>query len=428
MTNPNRQLALGSLIGALGLMVSLPVAAQDATKPTQADQAQTAPKTNQAKALPTYVRTKVETPVRNFQGRAGLDFIQLPKGTLLQVHSQSLGTYPFYEVSNATGFPVWVFGKYLNPTPVDGVLQVTGNHINQRPRPSTDTSSTPLRTRLMSGDRVQVIKRFDETKSMQDDWVQVWSPERTRAWVEVIHADPVVDKKGALAEWNRNLRALPTTPSVKNASAPKASGAKATPAAQQGSKTVRPEATKSLNYSDHLFNQAITNRDVTLAQLEEVESAYHRVLEMAPAGTTVRGLALQQLEKVKMHKEMAQLRADMRAGDVAKKARIMELAEQQRLEDLKESATWGRFHSRGWVETEKEGGEVHYYVRWDGKRQAELVCGSGRYDLAFFKDYQVGVQGSTRRAATQATIEEAPKLRLIDVSRIEVIAGSSTLR
>ncbi len=377
---------------------------------------------------PTFVRTKVDAPLRNLGDRQGMAVTQTEAGTLLRVHGKSQGTYPFYEVSVAGGMPTWVFGQYLEQTDAEKVLRVNANHVNQRPQPSTGLNSMPLGSRLMAGDRVLMIQRDDETKTWNQDWIQVWSPADTRAWVEASMTEPVTDITAAQAEWKAGLRSLPKATAKKAAAKPQNAGAgqetNSAPA-----KPVRPEAIRSLRYSDSLFAQAIADKNVSLLQLQKVEDAYHKVLEMAPAGTTVREMALQQLEKLKVHKNMAELREQMRADEAAKAQRMLEIQEEQRRQDLKRTATWGRFHARGWVESErKPGGEVQYFVRWDGGRQAELVCGSGRYDLSFFEGFQIGVQGSTRRAAAPATIEAAETLRLIDVSRIEVIAGSASLR
>ncbi|HPF14528.1 MAG: hypothetical protein H6829_03775 [Planctomycetes bacterium] len=376
--------------------------------------------------LPTYVRVKANTPARNFQDRQGLEVTTVKEGTLLQVHSKSQGAYPFYEVSQAGGFPVWVYGQFLDKTDTEGVLRVNADHINQRPRPSTDTGSMPLRTKLMLNDKVLLIKRSDENKAWDQDWIQIWSPNRTRAWVEVGQTEVVQDNAAAQSEWKAGLRAIPS-----GKSGGKSGGTTAQPEVgstpSKAAPEVRPEAVKSLRYSDALFDQAIADKNVTLEQLNEVEAAYHRVLEMAPAGTSVREMALQQLEKLKMHQGMAELRQQMRQDEAAKQARMQQLAEQQRLEDLKRTASWGRFQARGWVEMETIEGEPHYYVRWEGERQSELACGSGRYDLSFYVGYQVGVQGSTRRAAMAPTLETAASLRLIDVARLEVIAGSAPL-
>ncbi|MEZ6005766.1 MAG: hypothetical protein R3F33_16480 [Planctomycetota bacterium] len=408
----------------LGLLALAMSAAAPAQTPAGASQGST--------ATPLYVRTKVAAPVRNYSDRSYLELQALPAGSLLEVHGKSLGAYPFYEVSSPAGFSVWVFGKYVDETEVDQVLRVNSDHVNQRPRPSLDGNSTPLRARLMTGDRVLMIQRQDAGKAWAEDWIQIWSPQRTHAWVEASMVDPVTDVNAAKAEWKRGERTLPTTSSnagKANAKAGEAGARKeGTEPAVPGADQVRPEAIRSLRYSDRMFEQAIVDKNVTVEQLAKVEEAYHRVLEMAPNGTTVRELALGQLEKLRIHKEMAQLREQMKQDEVAKAARIEQLAKEQLAADLKQTATWGRFQARGWIETETTDGETRYFVRWDGDRQAEIACLSGRYDLANFVGYQIGVQGSTRRAEAPPTLETPAMPRLIDVARIEVIAGSANLR
>lgn len=411
--------------GVLGSLLVL--ASSAAIAAPQAGSSKPAPAVDRAatqNSLPTYVRTTETTAARNFQDRQGLPVMDLPKGTLLRVHERSLGKYPFYEVSSAAGMPVWVYGQYLETTNVENVLRINGNHVNQRPRPNTDQGSTPLRTRLMATDRVLMIKRSDLNKPLEEDWVQVWGPARTRVWVEVASTQPVKDLAAAAVEFQAGMRKLPKT-QAKPASKPVAANAEKTKPAPI---KVRPEATKSLRFADHLFAQAIADENVTVEQLAKVEQAYHRVLDMAPAGTTVRQLTIQQLEKLKVHQGVANLREELALEKRRKEARVDEIAAQQAQRDLRNTVTWGRFVARGWVESETIDGEKRYFVRWDGERKVEIACASGRYDMKMFEGYQVGLQGQTRRAAAPMTLETPAVLSLIDVSRIEVIAGSGTFR
>ncbi len=423
MQNTMQTWARRGVLGTLFVLASsaalaLPQAGSGGT-PTKAATAQN--------KLPTYVRTTTTTAARNFQDRQGLKVMDLPKGTLLRVHERSLGKYAFYEVSVASGMQVWVFGQYLEPTNAHNVLRVTGNRVNQRPLPGLGGNGTPLSTSLMSSDRVEMIKRQDTTKPISEDWVQIWAPARTRAWVEVSDTSPVKDLAAATLEYQASKRKLPKA-SASSASA----SSKATPANAEKPKTtkaeVRPEATKSLRYADHLFAQAIADKNVTVAQLANVEQAYHRVLDMAPAGSTVRQLTIQQLEKLKMHQGLADLRVEMAQGQAAKEAELRRIEGEQRQADLRKTSSWGRFASRGWIESETIDGQVRYFVRWDGERKVEVACASGRYNMAMFLGYQVGLSGQTRRAATPMTLDAPAELSLIDVSRIEVIAGSASFR
>ncbi|MFT5199856.1 MAG: hypothetical protein ACI87O_002530 [Planctomycetota bacterium] len=420
-----RRAVLGSLLVlASSAAIALPQAGSSpSTKAVSATQ----------NVLPTYVRTTAITAARNFQDRQGLSVMPLPKGTLLRVHERSQGKYLFYEVSAAAGMPVWVYGQYLETTDVENVLGLTGNHVNQRPRPNTDQGSTPLRTRLMATDRVEMIQRIDLSKPMEEDWVQVWGPARTRVWVEVSSTKPVTDLAAAAVEFQAGMRKLPKTKAKTKAKTKSVAKSVAKTTAANAQKPiaevkVRPEATKSLRYADHLFAQAIADGNVTLEQLDSVEQAYHRVLDMAPAGTTVRQLTIQQLEKLKVHQGVAKLRMELAQEKDRNFQRGRAIAEEQERVDLRNTATWGRFVARGWVESETTAGEKIYFVRWDGERKVEIACASGRYNMEMFEGYQVGLQGQTRRAATRMTLETPAVLRLIDVSRIEVIAGSGTFR
>ncbi|MCA9001650.1 MAG: hypothetical protein KDB61_06995 [Planctomycetes bacterium] len=422
MLNNKQSWARGGMFGsvlalAMGLASALPQAGTTGNPTTQ---------TAAQEALPTYVRTTSKTSARNFQDRQGLEVMELPAGTLLRVHEKSRGKYAFYEVSLGAGVPVWVYGEYLAPTDTDNVLRVTGDYVNQRPRPNTDSSSTPLRTRLMSTDRVEVIQRQDASKPLAQDWVQIWAPARTRVWVEASETAKVTDNGKAAAEFQASMRQLPKAVAKPTVKAEPVAANVEKPAA--GPVPVRPEATKSLRYADHLFAQAIADENVTLAQLDHVEQAYHRVLDMAPAGSTVRELTIGQLEKLKVHQGVAKLRMDLALEKERMQERQAAIAEEQQRMDLRNTVTWGRFVARGWIESEEIEGEQHYFVRWDGERKVEIACASGRYDLAMFEGFQVGIMGQTRRAATPMTLEAPATLTLIDAARIEVIAGSGKLQ
>jgi hypothetical protein len=126
---------------------------------------------------------------------------------------------------------------------------------------------------------------------------------------------------------------------------------------------------------------------------------------------------------------MCELREELLESNARREQRMREIAEEQRKADLENTDSWGRFQGRGWVEREVIHQVPHYFLRWGDERTAEIVCGSGRYDLAIFRGYQVGVQGSTRRAAVEPSLENpAGALRQLDITRLEVIQGGRVPR
>ena len=97
----------------------------------------------------------------------------LPEGTLVRAFRTSEGQPVFREVEVAGGFPVWVFGEFLQPTDADGVLLVTGNRVNMRPFPETSPNSMALRTKLSAGQRVKMLERKGSSASFREDWIRV---------------------------------------------------------------------------------------------------------------------------------------------------------------------------------------------------------------------------------------------------------------
>lgn len=76
-----------------------------------------------------------------------------------------------------------------------------------------------------------------------------------------------------------------------------------------------------------------------------------------------------------------------------------------------------RFRSIGWLRYERRlAGPGIYYLEKGGQRQYLLQCTNGRYDLALFVDYEVGVNGPRRRPVTES-------LSVIDIERLEVLGA-----
>ncbi|MFT7680427.1 MAG: hypothetical protein ACI8QC_004433 [Planctomycetota bacterium] len=378
----------------------------------------------QDSTAPRYVRAKQGAQVRNFQDMQGLAFHSLKSEDLMKVHNQSRGKVTFLEVSTPGGFPVWVFGKYLQETGAQGVLRVSGSHVNMRPRPDSSAASMPLRERLMTGDTVAFISRRDPVLPMAQDWVRVWSPESARAWVR---AEDVIaaDGAGLVTEYRGAMRQLASAPKNKPAVAKPTH--KATPRASVAK--VPDAVIDALAKADSMLEDATRSGLPTAAQLGAVESAYRKVLADAPARSHTHALAAQQMERVSVLRGLADVRAELAADKIANAKRLDKLAVKQSQAELKSTVSWGRFHARGWLEREEPTrGEVHYYVRWDGMRQAELICGQGRYNLEAYVGFQLGIQGHTRRPAQAASLGGPAMAQVIDVYKVEVIAGSAGQR
>ena len=79
------------------------------------------------------------------------------------------------------GFPVWVWGEFLEPTADHGVVKVTASDLRMRPLPSSGVESYPINQRLGRGQKVRMIGRKNEALPMARDWVQISSPPGARA-------------------------------------------------------------------------------------------------------------------------------------------------------------------------------------------------------------------------------------------------------
>lgn len=389
-----------------------------------------------------YVRAAAGAQVRNFQDAQGKVVATLEQGALLLVHGESVG---FLEVSSPAGFPVWVFGEFLAETGAEGVLRATGNGVRMRPLPDSDVSSYPLTTKLSRGERVQFIERADPSLPLQQDWVKVWSPPDARGWVAAGETTPVADAAAAAAEWKRSVRELPDEPAPQAAApAPKAAAAPAPAAAASASgaaaagrsdepaapaQEVPEEAYRSLAYGDTLLENALKKgKGAVEADFDRAIKAYEVVLGMAPAASQVAVAADRQLTEARLHASMAAARAEV--ADVARRQEEMldELRRENEVDALKDTAHWGRFMGRGWVERARIAQEDRWFLRWGGEIVFEVTCMSGRYDMSVFEGYEIGVKGTTLRPATAATEEAEAQVTLLDVTRVEVISGGARRR
>lgn len=383
-----------------------------------------------------YVRAREGARIRVFQDANAKSVGTLAEGELLRVHDTDVFDLPdgrsltWHEVSSPRGFPVWVYGKYLAPTGAENVLAVTGNAVRMRPRPESSISSYPLRTTLQAGDRVLLIERNDPGTALGKDWVRVWSPPTARGWIDAEETSPVEDVAAARRAWAGSLREVPTAPVEGNGTAPRAEkeqpapARSETPATQPAEAGVPQEAYRSLAFGNTLLGQALEQgKQATEADFVQAIRAYDVVMEIAPKDSRVAATAAAQKERAVLLQEVAGVRDDLAENEKRNEQRLKELREEQYQEQIKKTVGMGRFTGRGWVEPVKKGKETRWFLRWAGEVVYEVECSSGRYDLERLEGYQVGVTGTTVRAATPSTEEQVGQVALLDVYRIEVLDG-----
>lgn len=369
-----------------------------------------------------YVQAKDGAVVRNFRDEKGKAVTDLKAGALLMVHAKDRN---FYEVSSPTGFPVWVFGKYLSETGTQGVLKVIGSGVRMRPLPESSVDSYPLSTKLNRDDLVQFIERADPNLSFDADWIHVWSVPHAHAWVSSTEVDASSDQEAASQEWTQSLRGLVDVPLAVTPAAAGGSGGAAQNPTSRAAVKIPEEAYRSLAYGKTLLKGAVKKgKEAVEADFESCIRAFNTVLDMVPDSSIVAAEANAKLNEARTHQTVAAVRSELAAAEVRQEEMVADWAEAQRLAELERTAHWGRFMGRGWVEKMGRDDEARYYLRWGGEVVFEISCDSGRYDLDLFQGYELGVRGTTLRAASMATDDTPAEVALLDVSRVEVISGS----
>lgn len=366
---------------------------------------------------------------RSFPDRNATAVAELPSGTFLKIIETSEGTRPFHRVEVAGSFQVWVHGRYLAETGVDGVFTVTGDRLNMRPAPSGGADSFPLPDRLDRGAQVEFCARFDESLPLSEDWVKIWAPRGSTAWVEASKTAAAADAVKASAAFARGYRSLPSESKPATAAEKPSTEAKAPASVQETRETASAGSRSAMRKADDLFDAATASNSTDAATWSAVAAAYDEVVAQAGEGKPLGVVAARQAERARLQVELAQLKGNLSEREQQRQERIQKMLDTARQHQLAKTATWGRFDGRGYLESTTDvDGNRRWYLVWSGARRFEVVNGDGRYDLEVFEGYQIGVQGAVRRAYSAPTLETDELLTLLDIRRIEVIRGSRGVR
>jgi hypothetical protein len=173
--------------------------------------------------------------------------------------------------------------------------------------------------------------------------------------------------------------------------------------------------------------------------LDPLLAAYGEVKALAPTSTyaTLADTRIAELEGRKELLAIDQMLAQKKAEDARRRE---EWERQQAQKDLRKDPLWGRFDARGWLEKadrswfeDQARAIVHdektqdaYLLRWAGDVVAEVRCSSGRFDVALFEGFELGVNGTRIGESVRATTNEGDSPIVLDVSRIEVLSGRFT--
>lgn len=417
-------LTAGVAAGALALNASAApathLAAALATPPQESEG------TNDAASLQgaTFMRTRDDVVIRNFEDRNGAVLATLPKGTLVRAFRESQGRPVFSEVEVAGGVPVWVYGRYMQPTDVEGVLLVTGNRVNMRPMPNATPAAMPLRSKLDAGQRVRLIERANKAVAFGEDWIRVQSPSSAKAWIESSALAPVADERTASAEWLDRTQPLPVARPRRVATDPSATPGKTTPASARNDDDVLPAATLALLVqADELYDAARALQSPTTEAWTDVCAAYESVMNAAPATSITYQKAYDRLQQSKAKRDFVALREDIIQAQSRSDAEIRRIDEMLEAQRQRKTARWGRFEERGWLESRKVAGATRWYLVFGGETVAELRCLTGRYDLDLFEGYELGIIGREVAPVMRGTQTSLPEARVVDAQRIEVISA-----
>ena len=108
-----------------------------------------------------------------FHKPGGIALRVLPSGTPVEIIGQEGGWARF---SLPDGLKTWIFSKFIS---IDGDRgTINADAVRVRPRPSTDSSSSPPLGQYKRGERVSVIRQ-------QGDWTEIRAPKSVGAWIKI---------------------------------------------------------------------------------------------------------------------------------------------------------------------------------------------------------------------------------------------------
>ena len=395
------------------------------------------------------MRAGTNAKLFNLPDPKGVVLTTAEKGTLLKV-KEVRGTW--LSVEPAGGIPVWIYGKYLIAAD-KGSATVQGTNVRMRPLPSTSQDSYPLDQLLKGGETLKVLQRADETKPLEKDWVKVLAPAGTIGWMQASNAanQTVVDGAKAMeTEHTVALAKLPmvtlpttfatstdtTTTAAATATDKTATANTATekPATEQTTAAEKVETTpaaaaKTTSTFAAAEQQYEAARAATTADWNAVKSAYEAYLAANPKGASADTARLR-IEECELRLQIAAIESDKKLREQEREVQLTDAKRRLQAASLSQDPLWGRFHARGGLELDpySEAKTPRYVLRFGGKTVAEVVCGTGRYDLSQYIGYELGVMGTiTRGAIGEPGTTSARPMRL-DTARLEVISGRPARR
>lgn len=359
-----------------------------------------------------YVRAiKDGAKLFNLPDKNGEVVSKIARTGLLAVYGERAG---YLEVEPPGGLEVWVYGEYTKPTDQAGLIEITTNGVRMRPLPDATEKSYPLAQGLDKGDRVRMIARADPKKPIKEDWIKIYSPPGTRAWVTQGDTQALAAGEDAHALWMNAVKdfqaRLKAADAALEADAPVAAGT--AEAGQAGDKAV--QKSDALEGAEKLMAAA---RASDKPDFKPARAAYQRVID-ANSKSAAAETARARLGEIDAREEIHKLNQDAKMAEEKRAQKLEEANVKLREASLSQDNLWGRFQARGWLEKDGDG----YVIRWGGRTTSELVCREGRYDLAAFVGSEIGIIGVTTRSAIAASGASEAHPMQIDAKRIEVIS------
>lgn len=356
--------------------------------------------------------------VRNIYDAQGVVVLEVPPQGLLAVHGERNG---WLEVEAPGGFSVWVFGEYLVPSTDTGVLQVKGTSIRMRPLPSSGPESLPLRQTLNNNDKVKTIGRKDPSRPLAEDWVNVWTPPGTHAWVAANETRALDSGADGSALWAKAVLDARQSTTREAVATPAAKTQDTTPDSKETT-TALADAEAALTRERNVEQQG------GVPNYASARESYEKVLAANPTGASA-DVARDRIALCKVYEEAYSLRNTLQQQRAALEATLKNRDEQM-ARAAKRGVFDGRYDVRGWVEKVTLPGQDApvYRVRWAGDQMAEVVCTTGRYELADYVDYEVGINGRELRGPLGGPTPALTRPRELDIARLEVISGRRSVK
>jgi hypothetical protein len=356
----------------------------------------------------------------NLPDPKGQVVLDVAAGTPLAVlGSKSEGRY--LKVMAPGGLKVWVFGKYLKESERKGWVELTGSYVQMRPMPRSQ-NSYPL-GQLDKGERLLFLQRNDPSKPLAEDWVQVYSPGDTAAYVLAARTAAVPAGQDGAKLWSGAAdvamveRASGTVAPIVEAGATPGERTTPEPTIEQEPKSQEAPADvfAAMREADALMDGEMQK---PAPDFLGMIAAYETVLAMGPDAPT-RHLVERRMNEISLARELSELKQQAASEKAQRERELRELRARIDRLSTERDPLWGRFVARGWLESEVVKGQRVYSIRFGSERVAEVRCLSGRYDLDQYVDFELGLRGMS--IASSSTALDA--LPVIDIERIEVISA-----